>query len=54
MLTPASLPGGTCRLIYDVGSVPAAVGTTTFQVGMTFTNTSSQPVVLQSVQISAD
>ena len=53
-LTATPLSGGACRLQYEVATLPAAVGTTTFQVGMTFTNTSSQPVVLQSVQISAD
>jgi len=49
-----SVGGGGCQLTYDITKIPAKKGTTTFQVGITLTNTSSQPVVLRPVQISAD
>jgi len=49
-----SVGGGACQLTYDITKIPAKKDATTFQVGITLTNTSSQPVVLRPVQISAD
>ena len=54
MITSTPLFTGGCHLVYDITTIPAKKAATTFQVGITFTNTSSQPVVLQPVQISAD
>ncbi len=54
MITITPLFTGGCQLVYDITTIPAKKAATTFQVGITFTNTSSQPVVLQPVQISAD
>ncbi len=54
VITSTPLFSGICQLVYDITTIPAKKAATTFQVGITFTNTSSQPVVLQPVQISAD
>ena len=50
----APQPNGACLLNYDITRTPRPQGTTTFQTGMTFTNTSSQPVAMGPVNISAD
>lgn len=54
VLTDTTMFDGGCILTYDIMVRPSPVGSTMFQTGMTFTNTSSQAVVLQSVHISAD